>query len=185
MKNIMFFFGMFGITALLNGCMMWMPGMEHDTDMRKQQPAKTVVKEFAEKDVTLNLDVPPLAVGQGAALVAKVSRVQREAPILGAQVTFVIEREAEPHHFTIVAEREADEVAGKGEYRVRYTFEEPGLYRITARVWTGEKAQAEPLAISITQDVHRQGGHKAEGSTTPLVIIGGVVMAVMMVLMVL
>ena len=179
-------------TALmLNGCMMWMPGMGHDTDMGKQQPAKAVVKEFAEKDVTLSLDVPPLAVGREAALVAKVSRVRREAPIPGAQVTFVIEREAQPGEgragrlFTIVAEREAGEIAGKGAHQLRYTFEEPGLYRITARVWTGEKAQAEPLAISIIQDVHRQEGHKAEGSTTPLVIIGGVVMAVMMVLMVL
>lgn len=179
-------------TALmLNGCLMWMHGMEHDADMPKQQPAKTAVKEFAEKDVTLSLDVPPLAVGQEAALVAQVSRVQREATIPGAQVTFVIEREAQPGEgragrlFTIIAEREAGEIAEKGAHQLRYTFEEPGLYRITARVWTGEKARAEPLAISIIQDAQRQEGHKAEGSTTPLVIIGGVVMAVMMILMVL
>jgi len=83
-------------------------------------------------------------------------------------------------------EREAEEIAGKGIYQVRYKFVEQGLYRITAhaRIETKEAIPA-PLKIAIVQDVGRREGHENEESVTPWMVVGGIGMAVMMLMMVL
>ncbi len=85
-------FLMFGIILLpLSGCMMWRHGMEHDASSQKQRLAKTVVKEFAEKDVSLSLEAPPFSMEEEAILVLRVSRIQIGTPVSGAKVTFVVE----------------------------------------------------------------------------------------------
>ena len=186
-------FLMFGIILLpLSGCMMWMHGMEHDASSQKQQPAKTVVKEFAEKDVSLSLETPPFSMGEEATLVLRVSHIQNGTPISGAKVTFVVEYREQPgkehaeHPVTAAAEREAEENAGKGIYQLRHKIEEHGLYRITARVWIGEKeGAAAPLTITLTQEVGQHEGHGAKKSITPWVVIGGIGMVAMMAIMVL
>lgn len=193
MRLSAFLFIMLAIFILpLNGCMMWMHGMERDASSQKQQPAKTVVKEFAEKDVSLSLDVPLLTLRDEAILVLRAGYVQSGAPISGAKVSFIVEQIERPgkehagHHIKAAAEREAKEIEGKGVYQLKHKFEEHGLYRITARVWIGEKeGAAAPLTITITQEADRQEGHSGKKSITPWVVIGGIGMAVMMVLMVL
>ena len=81
-------------------------------------------------------------------------------------------------------EREAEEIAGKGVYRVRYRFGEQGLYiTALARIEVEEGVRA-PLKIAIVQDVGRQEGHDSEASVTPWMLIGGIGMTVMMLLMV-
>src|SRR3990172_6228157 len=121
MKRITLLFIMLAIAFLpLSGCMMWMHGMEHDASSQKQQPAKTVVKEFAEKDASLSLDVPLLTLRDEATLVLRAGRVQSGAPIPGAKVSFIVEQMEQPgkehagHHIKAAAEREAEEIAGKG-----------------------------------------------------------------------
>lgn len=186
-------FLMFGITLLpLSGCMMWMHGMEHDASSQKQQPAKTVVKEFAEKDVSLSLEVPPFSMGEEATLVLRVSHIQKGTPISGAKVTFVVEYIEQPgkehaeHPAKAAAERETEEIPGKGIYQLRYKFGERGLYRITGRVWIGEKGMTtEPLTITLTQEVDQHEGHGTKKSITPWVVIGGIGMVAMMAIMVL
>ena len=176
---------------LLSGCgyMMAMHGMDHGYVLQKKQPVRTVVKEFAEKDVTLSFDVPPLSIGEEVTIVLRGTRTQSGAPISGAKVSFLIEQieqaggEHVEHHAKTTAEREADKITEKGIYLLKYRFEEHGMYRITARVWISEKEGAEmPLTIVFTQNVDRHEGHGTGKSVTPWVVIGGIGMAVMMLL---
>lgn len=181
-----------GILALpLSGCMMAMPGMGHGPSHQTLEPAKTIEKEIPEKDARLTLDVPPLFTGEEATLVLTVSRTKNNAPLTGATVTFLIERLRQPEagyaDYDVVTsdERAAAEIADKDIYQVRYKFEEQGLHRITAltRIEAKEYVQA-PLKIAIVQDVGRREGHDSEASVTPWMLVGGIGMAVMMLLMV-
>jgi hypothetical protein len=182
-----------GILALpLSGCMMWTHGNDHGSSHQMPERAKTIEKEIPEADARLSLAVPLISAGDEATLILTTSRIQDGTPITGAKVVFLVERMQQPgaehaeHHITAVAEREAEETAGKGVYQSRHRFEGPGLYRITGRVWIGSKeAAAAPLAISITQEVGQREGHETDKSTTSMVVIGGIGMAVMMLIMVL
>ncbi len=72
----------FGITVLpLGGCMMGMHGMDHEPS--RQQPAKSTEKEFADKDITLTLDVSPFIIGEDATLTLKAEPSSAERPYQG------------------------------------------------------------------------------------------------------
>jgi hypothetical protein len=179
-----------GILSLpLSGCMMWMPGMDHGSSHQTPERAKTAEKEIPEKDARLTLDVPPLTAGEEATLVLTAGRIRNGAPLTGATVTFLIERLRQPEaghaDYDVAAsdERTAEELAGKGVYKVRYKFGEQGLYRIAAlaRIESGVQT---PLKIAIVKDVGTREGRDNEASVTPWMIIGGIGMAAMMLLMV-
>lgn len=182
-----------GILALpLSGCMMAMHGMDHGPSHQRQGHARTIEKEIPEKDARLTLDVPPISTGDEATLVLSASRIQDGTPITGAKVVFLVERLQEPgtehaeHHVTAGAESQAEEIAGKGKYQLRYRFGEHGLYRITGKVWTdGGDASPTPLVIAVTQEVNQGEGHETGKSTTSIVVIGGIGMAIMMLIMIL
>ncbi len=182
-----------GILALaLSGCMMAMHGMDHGSSHQMQGHARTIEKEIPEADARLSLDVPLISAGDEATLILTTSRIQDGTPITGAKVVFLVERMQQPgaehaeHHITAGAEREAEEIAGKGVYQLRYTFEEHGLYRITGRVWIDRgDASVTPLTIAVTQEASQREGHESGKSTTSMVVIGGIGMAVMMLIMVL
>jgi hypothetical protein len=175
----------------LNGCMMWMPGMGHGPSHQMPERAKTIEKEIPEKDAKLTLDVPSLFVGEEATLVLTASSIRNNTPLTGATVTFLVERlrqhAAEHADYDVVTsdEREAEEIAGKGIYQVRYKFAEQGPYRITAHARI-ERREGFPasMELSIVQDVVRREGHDSEESVTPWMVVGGIGMAVMMLLMV-
>jgi hypothetical protein len=185
MKKNILFFGIVGIAALLNGCMMWMHG---DHGAQDHRFAKTVVKELVDKDLALSLTAPPPLTGQEALLVVRVNRIKDDAPITGASVTFEIKKEGRhgeghaEHLSAVVAERAAEEVAGTGEYRLRFVFDQPGPYRITARVKTADKDQAGTQSVSLTQEVGGHGEHDGNLPPTSWMIIGGIGMAFMMAL---
>ena len=192
MKRCLLLLFLFGITAVpLSGCMMWMPGTGHGSTHQMPVRAKTIEKEIPEKDARLTVDVPPLTAGEEATLVLTASRIQNGTPLTGAMVNFLFERvrrtAAEHADYDVMTseECEAEELAGKGIYQVRYKFGEQGLYRITAqaRIEAKEGVQA-PLKIAIVQDVGRHEGHDNEASVTPWMVVGGIGMAVMMLLMV-
>ncbi len=182
---------MLGILALpLSGCMMGMNGLDHGPSHQTTEPAKTIEKEIPEADARLSLDVPPISTAEEATLVLTANRIQNGAPLTGATVTFLIERlrqpAAEHADYDVVTsdERGAEEIAGKGVYQVRYEFGE-GMYRITALVRIeGKEGVPALLKIAIVQDMGRREGPDSEGSATPWMVIGGIGMAVMMLLMV-
>jgi hypothetical protein len=190
MKLVTRAFFIFGIAVLpLSGCMMGMHGMDHEPS--HQQPAKSIVKEFADKDVTLTLDVSPFVIGEDATLALKAYHMRRETPVSGAKVTYRIERiekydgEHRENHVSAAEEREADEIAGKGIYQLKYRVHEGGTYKITARLWMEGKGEAAPpLSVSLTQETDRDGNHD-EASRNTWMIIGGIGMVVMMAIMIL
>lgn len=190
MKLLTLAFFTIGIIALpLNGCMMGMHGMDHEPS--RQHPAKSIEKEFADKDMTLTLDVSPFVIGEDATLALRVYHMQRGTPVSGAKVTYRIERieksggEHAEHHVSATEGREADEIAGKGVYQLRYRVDEGGIYKITARIWMeGRDEAAAPLSVSLTQETDRHGKHD-ETTRNTWMIIGGIGMAVMTAVMIL
>ena len=175
----------------LCGCMMGMHGMEdHGPSHKMSERAKTFEKEIHEKDVKLTLDVPALYAEEEAVLVLTASRILDGTPLTGATVTFLVERLRQSPDgssvYDVVTsdEREAEEVASKGIYQVRYKFGEQGLYRITAHMGTGEKeSPSAPMTISLTQNAGGHEGRNTGESMTPWMVIGGIGMAVMMLFM--
>jgi hypothetical protein len=189
MKLLTRAFFIFGIAVLpLNGCMMAMHGMDHEPS--HQQPAKSIVKEFADKDLTFTLDVSPFVTGEDATFVLKAYHTQRETPLSGAKVTYRIERIEKPgnehpeQHIGAAEEREADEIAGKGIYQLRYRVDEGGFYNISARLWMEGRDDAAPLSVSLTQETGLHGNHDEKRSDTWM-IIGGIGMVAMMAIMML
>ena len=189
MKLLTRVFFIFGITVLpLHGCMMGMHGMDHEPS--HQQPAKSIVKEFADKDVTLTLEVSPFVIGEDATFVLQAYHTQRETPLSGAKVTYRIVRVEKPgkerpeQHIGAAEEREADEIAEKGVYRLRYRVDEGGLYKITARLWMEGRDDAAPLSVSLTQETGLHGNHDEKTGDTWM-IIGGIGMVLMMAIMML
>ncbi len=179
------------LTLPLSGCMMAMHG-DHGSSHQMQGQARTVEKEIPEKDARLSLDVPPISAGDESTLILTASRIQDGAPITGAKVSFLVERMQQPgaehaeHHIATGAERDAEEIAGKGVYQLRYRFEEHGLYRITGRVWiSGMDGSVTPMTIAVTQEAGQREGHETGKSTTSMVVIGGIGMAIMMLIMIL
>jgi hypothetical protein len=153
---------------------------------------KTIEKEIPEKDTRLSFDVSTFSTEDEATLVLTASRIGGGMPITGAKAVFFIERMQQPgtkhaeHNISTVVEREAEEIAGKGMYRLRYRFGEHGLYRITGRVWTdGRDASPTPLVIAVTEEVNQREGHEAGKSATSMVMIGGIGMVLMMLIMIL
>lgn len=190
MKRYLLLLVLSGITAVpLSGCMMWMHGMDHGPTHQMPERAKTIEKEIPEKDARLNLDVPSLFTGEDSLVILTASRIRDGTPITGAKVAFLIEQLQQPgrehaeHHVTAGAEREAEEVAGKGMYQLGHRFGESGLYRITARVWVDKKEGAAPLTVSLTQVVSQQEGHKDNKAPDAMLVIGGIGMVLMMVIM--
>ncbi len=192
MKLFAVTFFILGIFSLpLSGCMMGMRGMDHGSSHQMQGHAKTGEKEITETDARLSLDVPPVSTDKETTLVLTVSRIREGKPITGAKVIFLIERAGESgdvhaeHNFSPAVERPAEEIAGKGIYQLRYRFEEPGLYRITGEVWIdGLDASASPMTISVAQEAVVDERRNTADTTATMTVIGGIGMAIMMLLMV-
>ncbi len=178
------------LTLPLSGCMAAMHGTNQGSSHQMQGHARTIEKEIPETDTRLSLDVPPISTGDEATLILTASRIQDGTPITGAKVVFHVERMQPPvsehaeHHIISGAEREAEEIDGKGMYKSRYRFEEHGLYRITGRVWIDKDESATPLTISVTQEAALSEGRHTDDSTVAMTIIGGIGMALMMLIMI-
>jgi hypothetical protein len=134
----------------LGGCMMAVRGALGNGG---EQASKAIVKEVEAKDLSLGLEAPPLSAGREARIVARLTRLRGGTPVTGAAVTFTIGREERRGgEFMPLAELEAEEIAGKGVYQLRYKFKDPGNYKITARALTGEGTAADAQSVSLTQE---------------------------------
>jgi len=188
MTRVTFLLFTLGISALLSsGCMMPMHGMSMSHDTADQ---KHLIKEFSNNEVTITLEVPPLAQGKEAMLTVKAVHVQGGTPIEGATVHFTIQPASQVAGDHVVysthpfSEFPAEEIAGTGIYQRRYTFESHGTYEIIGKVWLDKTdLTAPPLIVAATQRVIYHEG--AKKGFVPLTIIGGIGMVAMMVVMML
>lgn len=160
-----------GLLALnLGGCMMAVRGVSGSGDL---QTAKTIIREIDSKDLSLILEVPPLAAGAQVRLTTKLARLQDSVPVTGASVTFRIEREKPGGIVEKLTEQEAEEIVGKGLYQLHYKFKEPGRYKITASAVTPGEAAAQAQSVSLTQEIG-----KARTSSIWFIVGAAVVLAV-------
>lgn len=140
-----------GLLALnLGGCMMAVRGVSGSGG---EQTAKTITREIDSKDLVLTLKVPPLSAGAQVRLTIELARLQNNAPVTGAVVTFRIGREQPDGIFEKLKEEEAEEIIGKGLYQLHYKFREPGRYKITASAVTPGETAAQAQSVSLTQEI--------------------------------
>ena len=176
-----------GIMVLpLNGCMMWMHGMDHEEPSLARH-GKSAVKEFSERDITVTLEVTPFVIGEDSAFTLAARQIQQGKPLSGAKVIYRIERTESSGDHTGVSEseeREADEIGQKGLYHLRYRVREPGIYKITALLSMEGMTEAPPLSVSLTRETGPLEDHDRVSRNTWM-IIGGVGMAAMMAIMIL
>ncbi len=174
---------------LLNGCMMGMGGVNHGDPQEMRGSTKEIEKDFPEKNIRLNLTVPPLAGGNEAMVAITARRMQDNSPVTGAAVSVLIERtkmdEAGQTEIQKIADEHASEIPGTGEYRVRQRINDPGTYRILVRVRTeGMEPSADPLLISATREAGGNGSGKAGDSAMMTGVLGAIGMGIMMLFMV-
>lgn len=165
----------------LSGCMIGMHGSDSDPARHMGPLTKTVVREFEKEGVSVTLEVPSQRMHGISTLTVKVDETATGKPISGAKVIASIGRVEAPSAPT---ERDASERSEKGMYKFDYAFETSGLYEFTVKVWIGEDRSGPPLILSATEEIYSQGGAMMNSSTAPWVILGGIGMALMMILMV-
>ena len=171
-----------GMMALsLSGCMIGMHGPDSDPARHMGPLTKTVVREFEKEGVSVALEVPSQRMHGISPLTVKVNETATGKPISGAKVNASIRRVEAPSAPT---ERDASETSEKGMYKFDYVFETSGLYEFTVKVWIGEDRSGPPLILSATEEIYSQGGAMMNSSTAPWVILGGIGMALIMILMV-
>lgn len=168
------------ITLVLSGCMMAMHGGMYDAQ-QKPIAAKTVEKEFAEKDISLSLYSPPLSAGWESTVTLKASRSSTGKPITGAKAVFLVERMRDVDGQVVSSvEYKAAEISGEGVYQLRYTPAERAIYRITASFRVEEGVETMPLTIALNQEASSMQYYRANRYVTPMVLIGGAMMVAMM-----
>jgi|SRR5579884_178660 len=169
------------IALLLSGCMIGTHGPHWDTAGHMRSSAETFVKEFDKEGASVALEVPSQRTHGISTLTVKVNETATGKPISGAKVIASIRR---VEALSASTERDASETSEKGIYKLDYAFETSGLYEFTIKVWVGEDRSGLPLILSATEEVYSQGGAMMNSSTAPWVILGGIGMALIMILMV-
>ena len=170
----------------LNGCMVGMHGMGDDS-MRQERPAdraKTVIKEFHEKGLTVSVEIPGLLKGRESTFTIQVRKIASETPVTGEKVAVFFRRVGRPvGEEGGLVERRAREIHERGLYQLRQTFEEAGSYEITFNVWPGGDEPGSPLTLSVVEEVAPPVAMRDRPSMTSLYVAGGAAMVVMMVLL--
>lgn len=195
MKRLVFLFCTSGVATLsLGGCMaMGMHGMHHGGTHQGHQSQTAVVEELRAGEVTVALEVPPLAAGGESTLTVRIRRAQSGAPVSGARVVVAVQplepstagSAAHPHHAIPVLEYRAEEGAGKGTYQLKHPFADRGRYQVTARVWLdGQDQAALPLVLTASAEaVHQEAEGHSPMSLNSMGLAGGIGMMLMMSIM--
>ncbi|MGB3940871.1 MAG: FixH family protein [Candidatus Manganitrophaceae bacterium] len=166
-----------GIVKLsLNGCMIGMHGPDSDPTRHMGRLTKTFVKE----GVSVALEIPGRRMNAISVLTVKINETATGKPISGAKVLGSIERVDGVS--SAPTEPEASETSEKGIYKLDYAFETSGLYEFTIKAWVGEDRSGPPMTLSATEEIYSQGGAMMNSSTAPWVILGGIGMALTMIL---
>lgn len=190
MKRPLSLFFTLGTSILsLGGCMtMGMHGMMQHGSSHQDHPANTpVTAEIRTDEVSIVLEVPPLYAGEESIISVKIYALHSRIPQSGAQVTVLVQQAghaaADPTVHTTHAPpvRRAEEAAEKGVYQLKYVFAEPGVYKVVAQIQLNGGDQAvPPLAVTTTQEVGHRGHGGYSMSISPMVVLGGIGMVLMM-----
>ena len=177
-------------SLVLNGCMaMGFPGMGHHGAQPGRSVGRTVIRQLHTESAEINLEIPPLFVGEEATITVGLGALQGGAPISDALVTFRFQRidrtlsgsERGPLDDGIA--HPATARATPGSYLSKHTFEEQGTYEITARIWTGGKTEGvAPLMISEIQEVTLPEETRGWRRMGAMGLVGGAGMVLMMVI---
>jgi hypothetical protein len=173
-------------TPFVAGCFMHPLGHGHP---RAREPGTAIVKEVQGEATTVTLEIPPLDAGKEATLTVRVRDNRTGEPVSGAKVALTI---AAPGPRGRVAEQDAagstthvaPAESPKGVYRVTHEFESAGPYEILVEVHARAEAMHEfPIIVSARADVGMPAERGVRASTLPMLVIGGIGMAAMMVIM--
>lgn len=165
----------------LSGCMIGMHGPDSDPARHRGSLTKTVVREFEKEGASVALEVPSQRMHGISTLTVKVNETATGKPISGARVPASIKRVEGLSSSPI--EREASEISAEGIYRIDYAFEAASLYEFTIKVWIGEDRNGPPPILSAREEIRVQNSAVMNSSTAPWVILGGIGMALIMILM--
>lgn len=173
-----------GAQALASsGCAAGMHGWMHGESHHAPGPARTVVAEFQTVALAVTLELPQVAVGEPAPIVVRVRGIPEDTPITGARVDLTIRRTAGLSSVGGDAAAQAVEEVSGGVFRLEQTFATAGVYEIAVRVTTSEApAGASPLQISVSMEVSERPAPDQQVRMTPLVVVAGLGMALMMAL---
>jgi hypothetical protein len=178
------------VLALLSGCMMMgMHGSSnagHGGSNHTDPTGNAVIKEIQTNDARLIITIPRLLENRESALMVRILDVKSGHPRPGSSVIFTIN---EPPNATLHTsdsrhsppEYKATELADEGVYRLSYTPRTPGLTEVTAKIWLTQDDTTDPLLF--TTAVHVSQSDSKASSLTPMAILGGAGMLVMMALM--
>ena len=155
-------------------------------------PGPRTMKEVRSHNLAVTLEVPPLFTGQEETLTVRVSELASSAPVGGASVSVLVGwldprsggRAVE--ELASTTSLQATEGSEKGVYRATHRFENQGANQILAEVRAREPQPGEPPIVvdvavrPIVFDGRPMGGAR---SAMPMLVLGGLAMAVMMGLM--
>ncbi|MBI4396579.1 MAG: hypothetical protein HY548_05755 [Elusimicrobia bacterium] len=181
MRRDMFGSGLFGRVGFLgillaagvsgmSGCMMMHMGQMSHGGSKVQM----IIKERDSGEITIRLEVPPLVVSQEAVLTVRLTDSATFGPLEPRKVEITVS--------SLPEKIEAKPGRKEGDYEVRHVFTQEGKYEISARA-VFDREEVSPVSVSLTQDVHPAGHGESRKVARPLLVLGGIGMALMMLLM--
>lgn len=171
----------------LSGCMM-MGG--HDSHQAQDaEESERIVKEVILGDYRIVAEFPPLLEGQESLLLLHVHSSDSSRSI-AAIARIIISREEVQEGVENILIQEVLTPSEDGMYAYSFTPGEAGPFHLTFLVeQLGDLPLKKPLILSATQEVRAMSENEMDKSDhgsfsmTPLFIVGGAVMAAMMLLM--
>lgn len=170
------------IAASPSGCMM-AGGMGGMGGMSSTPPQgrTDVIGEARSPTLHVTLRVPAATAGDHAAITVIVRDAADEQPVSGARVTVLIRPPGEDAARPVVVQSAE---SAPGIYEAAYHFTTGGSHSLTAEVRAGA-AETGAVSVSVLQYV-TAATHPAQGRQRrlPLAVVGGAIMAAMMVVMI-
>ncbi|HZY10323.1 MAG TPA: hypothetical protein VFF29_04140 [Bacteroidota bacterium] len=184
---------MFVITAafLFSGCMHFMMTGNHDGSSSQVQPAYE--KEVVAGSIKASAVFPLIRVDKEMEITVRLNDVEANHPIKNATVVAEFSPLHDIHEDSTVHKQESvDEVHAEeqqaGKYVLRFTPAHAAQYMISIRVTAiAGKLLQQPVLMTTTREVveemgnHSHGGMHSIGKSTTMLIVGGAIMAAMMI----
>lgn len=163
--------------------------MSHGSSHAEQTMNQSVIAQFDNANIKCVLNVPPLTMGKESELTVTANDKKTGAALSGAKVTFsmIHDQTMSMHDESDAIEKkelEASESSMKGMYVLKHVFDEHGSFKISVTV-TEKQGSGEPISLSVIAEVaHSEGAHSggshSRGGLSPIFILGGIGMIIMM-----
>lgn len=174
------------LSLSLGGCMMAMHGGGHTAARREGNRSVALAKgEVADTAVDVSVSENE---NQAAAVAVTVAQGTSRIPVQTARVSIrvrpVASAQGAPHHSTETnaGSVELDVIAvtdRPGVYEARHTFQSAGPHEIQIALHAPEQGAADLLVLTATYDARAAEHHPRR--LTPLIVVGGIAMAAVMV----